>query len=198
LDCSVQCGGNTFKNLGDLITVDDSVLLSMKRGKDGNLEFSLILYDQNNNLLASIEDNEWTSGDHSVFDIEASYRLLVIRKKKGNVGLRINCKQSPMLISGDLWSSGTRLSLTPGSIVAHTADGKRKPFSLQQSVLAKVGLRYDSLSQSLSLTDPSGPSVTFMSGPGDLQIAGVTITDGATYHAYPPPGFLHPSQRRGK
>ena len=195
-ECTIRCGGNLFKNPGALLSVDGQPLLSMRKGEGGNLEVSLVLHDENDNLLAEIHNNEWVSGNYRAFDIEARHLTLVIRQRERKINLRINCKRTPMLVAGDLWWRGSRLSLSPESMVAHPPGGERNRLTLRGTVFAEVGVHYNSHNQSLTVSTHSGLQLTFPAGPGDHQIAGLTIYDGVTDYSSPFPEGMPPELRK--
>src|SRR5262249_32200160 len=60
--CAVEAGRIVLIAQGDLIRVDGEPLLGISRGPQGGLEFSLALYDQDDQLLVRIERNEWVAG----------------------------------------------------------------------------------------------------------------------------------------
>ena len=77
---AVLIATNTFGD-GDFFIVDDESLLSIEI-YEGKLELSMKLYDENDNLLAEIERNEWISGDPLPWDIESRYQWLRIRRRQ--------------------------------------------------------------------------------------------------------------------
>ena len=85
--CTVVIGTNTFDCIGTLIEVDEEELVGAKLDENGVLEFSLKLYDELDNLVFEIKNNEWITGDIIPWDIEASYQSLIIRRKIGEITL---------------------------------------------------------------------------------------------------------------
>jgi hypothetical protein len=53
------------------------------------------LYDRDDNLLALIHENEWLAGDPLPWDLEASFRRLTLRHKRGVVALALDATAEP-------------------------------------------------------------------------------------------------------
>jgi len=111
----VTMGSNQLIGEGDLIVVDGESLLSISIN-EGRLELSMTLYDENNNLVAEIKNNEWITGDNLPWDLESKYQWLRLRRKLRDIELEINAKKHPILVRADMWKNGQNIQLTPKSI----------------------------------------------------------------------------------
>src|SRR4051812_22955434 len=75
---------------GPLVVVDHEPLLAITVGADRTLLVSVALYDNNDRLLASIEENEWIAEEPLPWDLEFGYRTLALRSGKGKIDLEID------------------------------------------------------------------------------------------------------------
>lgn len=112
----VLIGTNQFIGKGDFILVDQESLLSLKINSD-KLELSVKLYNQNDQLLVHIENNEWISGDPMPWDLESSFQWLKIRHKLRDIALEVNAKKFPIIIHADFWRKGQNFKLSPNQIL---------------------------------------------------------------------------------
>jgi hypothetical protein len=113
--CAVIVGANEFIGNRFSISVDNDILFKIEIGQSGTLEISLKLYDQHNNLLATIQKNEWVSGDPFPWDIECSHQKLKIRSRVNRIDLEINAKEQPINIRGNLWKNKVNLQFNTTS-----------------------------------------------------------------------------------
>ena len=111
----IVIGTNQFVGEGDFILVNQESLLSLKVNS-GRLELSVKLYDQNDNLLAHIKDNEWISGNPMPWDLESSFQWLKIRHKLRNIALEVDARRFPIEIRANLWRKGQNFELNPYQI----------------------------------------------------------------------------------
>lgn len=112
----VSLGSIFFVGNGDLIKVDNETLVSVKINEFGTLNLSLILYDNNQNKLVEIKENEWLSVYPFPWDIRSKHQILEIRSKKGDINLLINAKKFPISISGSLWYKNQKIKLSKNNI----------------------------------------------------------------------------------
>lgn len=91
------------------VVVDNETILyvgldnSASFDKSYRLSISLKLYNQNDELLINIRNNEWISGDHILWDIQADHQYLILRRKLGDIAIEINAKKYPVFLRADLW-----------------------------------------------------------------------------------------------
>lgn len=112
----VSAGNNKFVGGGPLIKVDGEELISFQLGVANDLKVSLKLYDEQDDLLVSIQCNEWMSGENKAWDIEFGYQRLRARKKKGSIDLSIDLRKSPVVLRANLWRKGKLISISPEMI----------------------------------------------------------------------------------
>jgi hypothetical protein len=108
---AIRAGTVDFVGPGFKLLVDDKPLLGIARGENGRLSISLELYDSIGNLLLAVGDNEWISGDPLPWDIEFGVRRLKIRRRSGEVVLKLDARHSPATLYGDLWFANQHFSL---------------------------------------------------------------------------------------
>ena len=120
------------------------------------LQVSLRLYNEADELLLHIERNEWVSGDALPWDIEADWQLMVLRQRARQITISIDARSIPMRVKGEFYRSGRRLPLEEKCI---SMDHKR---GVTLSELAFVGMVLE-----LHLNDGGfsfGPSPNVASG----------------------------------
>ena len=119
----VNIGSCQFIGDGGLFLVDDENLLSIEIN-EGRLELSMKLYDQNDNLVAEIERNEWVSGNPLPWDLESKFQWFRIRRKLRDIQLEIDAREYPINIRADMWRNGVNFQLTPNEVVLARAPGR--------------------------------------------------------------------------
>lgn len=77
----VEAGSNVFGRNGPIIVADGEPLLSLRVDEDGQLLTSLVLRDEEDNVIGTVVDNEWTYGDPLPWDIRAEWRRLYVRNE---------------------------------------------------------------------------------------------------------------------
>lgn len=148
--CAADFGSVTVVNEGSFLIVDDVPLLGFDMG-DKNLEISLKLYSQSDELLIEIERNEWVSGDPLPWDIEADWQTLTLRERQRKIALTINGKFIPLRVSGEFWKSGKRIRCNEAGLTIENSS-----VVIFQEI-ALVGLALQVRTENMSVT-PSGNS----------------------------------------
>ena len=116
---------NTIFPSENIITVNGESLLGINISDDGFIGLSLKLYDENDNLVMEIIDNEWISGDFLAWDIEVSYKWIKIRPKKRKIILDIKI-DGIIKIKADLWRRRSNIKLSPEKLEIIGNDGNIK------------------------------------------------------------------------
>jgi len=109
--CAVLAGGVLLVGEGPVIVADGEPLLTLTPGTNGHVGLSASLHDKNDNLVALIEDNEWISGDATVWDMESDHQKLVVRSSVNKVALNLNMKGEPAHLRAKFWRSGYMVDL---------------------------------------------------------------------------------------
>lgn len=113
--CAIGVGTVYMVGEGSCLRIDEEDLLRIDMGEK-NLEISIHLYDENDNLLLFIDHNEWVSGDYLAWDIEANWQELIIRHKSRDIRLSINAKIKPAQIKCKLWKNGQSITITESEL----------------------------------------------------------------------------------
>lgn len=111
----INVGTNQFIGVGDFLIVDKENLLSL-RINEGKLELSIRLYDQNDVLVAEIQNNEWVSGNPLPWDIESSFQWLRIRRKLRDIEFMLDARVNPIDLRADMWRKGQNFQLDSNEI----------------------------------------------------------------------------------
>ena len=137
----IFAGHNTIRKFGDIVTVNDESLLTFNVNKDGVTELSLKLYDENNDIIMEIINNEWISGDYFAWDIEVSYEWMIIRRKKQDIILDIKT-HGVIELRADLWWRGYNLKIGPDAIKGINPHGDM-PLFLTGAMFDNIGFIID-------------------------------------------------------
>jgi len=88
----INIGSNQFVGDGDFLIVDGESLLTVNI-ESRRLQLSMKLYDQKDNLVAEVKNNEWISGDPLPWDLQSKFQWLRIRRKQRDIMLEIDARQ---------------------------------------------------------------------------------------------------------
>ncbi|MFG3380886.1 hypothetical protein [Streptomyces sp. NPDC047999] len=109
--CAVLAGGVLLVGEGPVIIADGEPLLTLSPDEGGHVRISATLRDEYGSLIALIEDNEWLSGDSTVWDMESDHQKLVIRSAANHVALNLNMKGEPAHLRAKFWHAGYMVDL---------------------------------------------------------------------------------------
>ncbi len=108
---AVEVGSNQLVGAGFKFVVDQIPLLELKKNIEHHLLLSMDLYDPEDNLLISITDNEWISGDPLPWDFEYNFNWLRLRRKDRVVSIEIDARKEPLSLLGDLYLKKQNFSI---------------------------------------------------------------------------------------
>jgi hypothetical protein len=158
--CAADLASVTIVGEGPFIRIDGENILSFHIG-EGNLEISLRLFSETDDLLLDIDRNEWIAGDPLPWDIEADWQKLMLRERVRQISVSLNAKPVPLELKGELWRGGKRVSLDAGGI---SIDGAIRKSGT--GGLALVGMVLDIDTGKVSLApSPQNPHVMFVTWP---------------------------------
>ena len=145
---AIAAGSNQFVGEGAFLVVDQEELISLNLGVSGALELSVELYDRKDQLLALIERNEWISGDPLPWDLESGFQWIKLRWKLGDVVLKIDARNFPIEIRGDLWRKGQKFQISRDWI---RFNGVLQNIKLSDLCLVALRLVVDTASKSFQI-----------------------------------------------
>jgi hypothetical protein len=108
--CAADLGSVTVVGEGCFIRIDNDEILSFYMGPK-NLEISLKLYSEANELLVQIDKNDWISGDPTPWEIEADWQTLILREKARKISIALDAKKVPLKIRGEFWHSKKKVTI---------------------------------------------------------------------------------------
>jgi hypothetical protein len=114
---AIEIATNFFVGAGFKFLVNDEPLLQIRANQDGRLLISLDLYDEDNNQLLSVIDNEWIMGDPLPWDFEFSENFLRLRLKERDIRIVLDARSIPFKISGTFWRHGQNFAINAEQLV---------------------------------------------------------------------------------
>jgi hypothetical protein len=116
--CAADLSTITVVGEGPFIRINGNDILSLYMGPK-NLELSLKVYSEANDLLVEIDRNEWVSGDPMPWDIEADWQKLVLREKARKISISLDAKKIPLQLTGEFWHSNKKVTINKDGILVH-------------------------------------------------------------------------------
>lgn len=147
----IALGGNYFLTNGALIRVEGEPLIATTY-EDGILLLSVNLYDQEDNLVSVLEENEWVANASLPWDIQAGYKKLKIRQADRKILISIDASSPHVSINGELWRKGERIELKKDGI---RIDGVIQNFQMIGCDFYGCSINIDKASKLISI----GPSI---------------------------------------
>ena len=117
---TVTIGNSKFRCNGPLIVVDGEPIIVTTHDLDGNVLLTLSLYDEDNNLLIKIVENEWIVRPSDTWDLESSPRKIVLRQQSKNISLEICLIDNDLKLIGKFWKNGHLVKTKAEGIVVGT------------------------------------------------------------------------------
>jgi uncharacterized CHY-type Zn-finger protein len=147
--CNIVIGTNTFDCIGKVIVIDGEEIIGARLDENGNLEFSLKLYDESDNLVFNIQNNEWITGDIIPWDIKSGYQNLIIQKKNSEIILEIDTKVNPIKIRANLWKNHVNIKIDENQL--WSSGGPVQYITLKECSFQNTYLKFDTVSNILSI-----------------------------------------------
>lgn len=113
--CAADFGSVTVVGDGTFLRIGGEDIIGFNLG-EGNLEISLRLYSESDELLLRIDRNEWVSGDSLPWDIEADWQTLTLRERARSITVSLNAKFKPLRVSGAFYRLGKRVTISDNGI----------------------------------------------------------------------------------
>jgi hypothetical protein len=134
-------GGVLFVGNGSSIRVDGHTLLKIEAGEQGRMLLSAHLETKEGEILAIIDNNDWVSGDPSVWDMTASYGRIKIWSASRKLGFELQAgKKEPAVLTAELWKNGQQIRINKAGVHIPDPDGGSNRFL---GLVACVGLNID-------------------------------------------------------
>jgi hypothetical protein len=138
---SVRFGNVVFYGEGDKIRLDYDKIISISKGNYDEILLTIRIYDKNRNLIMGIENNEWKTGDATLWDIEHKYQYLRIREAKRKILFEVDASVSPISIKGHFWLEDYEILLNADSKMGRHFRIKKgnRPFAYMQNSAIRNG-----------------------------------------------------------
>lgn len=99
-----------------IIIIDNTPILGVQFDEAGRALISLNLFDENDNLIAQIINNNWAAGSRSSWDFVCKPGYMKIKNKPNNILLEFDLKDDVLSFRGTLWKSGLNVWVKPRKI----------------------------------------------------------------------------------
>lgn len=156
----VDAGRVQFIGTECLVRIDRRELFKLEVDSQGRVLISVELLDKQNRLLVRIDQNQWQSGDCSLWDIKADFQRLVVREKGGEVSLEVDTTHGYVRFRGCLWHNGALVRITPSGIrhgKLMVNDSLQKGGHVSNMGLVCMTIAVDTKQQMTALV-PTGPN----------------------------------------
>jgi len=110
-DIIVSLAGNWYINTPDILRIDEFDIISIHK-EDIYPAFYVNFFDEYDNWIAIIYDNEWFIDTRDIWDIEYKPRHLIIRCKPRKISLEVEIKENIIFMRGDLYFNGFKIEMT--------------------------------------------------------------------------------------
>ncbi|MBB4198510.1 hypothetical protein GGD83_002311 [Rhodoblastus sphagnicola] len=158
--CAADLGGIIVVNEGPFLVMDGENVVSLNN-IDNSLHISLRLYDESDNLILEIENNEWVSGDPLPWDIEARWQYLRIRDNSRKVSVCLNAKAQPLEFQGVFYKGGHVANISKDKISLRSNSDPPIRVSMQNFALVGLALEIKQDQVSLPATPYGGAIVSW-------------------------------------
>jgi hypothetical protein len=149
---AVAMGSNLFVGAGFKFVVDGEPLLELRRDPAGRLLLSICLRDAEDNLLLSIVENDWITGEHFPWDLEYGFNIVRLRCAERKIALTVNARATTVDVRGELWRKRQQLSVSGSQL---KFDGVRRNLAFMGIAFVGMSLTVDTQKGTLD-TRPYG------------------------------------------
>lgn len=106
----LKLGTNQFQNTPVIIKAFNQNILYFNIDEDGDALLNAVFYDNQNNLIAKIVDNEWIAYiDENLWDIEYKPGHLIIKNDKNSILLEFKVENFIILINASMNINGFKI-----------------------------------------------------------------------------------------
>jgi hypothetical protein len=155
---AVEAGSVQFVGPGMKIAVDETTLIRVD-DVEGQLALTLDVFDEEDDLLIAIDQNEWISGDPLPWDCEFGYRWLRMRQEHRDIALTLDARSSPVRLTGHLWRRRQRFDIGNAGILVN---GVVQGAGISDLCLVALTLRINTAEPGLQIAPDAE------SGPGQI------------------------------
>ena len=120
--CAITCGSCIFFGESIPFSIDNIPLLKIGIN-EGRLVIFLSLFDEEDRSLLEIINNDWISGDSTVWDLWSSYQKIKIKTKLGDIRLDIDASVIPVRLKAKLNKHKKMIEISPSKITSVGGNG---------------------------------------------------------------------------
>lgn len=157
VDFVVSSGGVDFVGGQSILLVDGESLLALGSSQSGSLLLSATLYNNQDQVVAQIIDNEWISSNSDIWDLEAGFQYMVIRNGIRDLALTVDARCDPIQIHAKLWRKGCQIVMSNQGV--QLAGPMHRIVSFKDLCLVDLAINIDTVSWNVSIS-PMSPEGT--------------------------------------
>jgi len=114
-DIIVSLASNLYINIPNILRIDEFDIISINK-EDTYPTFYVNFFDEFDNWIAIIYDNEWFVDTRDIWDIEYKPKHLIIRCKPRKISLEVEIKENIIFMRGDLYFNGFKIEMTKNDL----------------------------------------------------------------------------------
>ena len=117
-DLSIALGGSLFRNCRPLLTIENQVVFHAEFDPARRAHLWATLFDEDNQLIAVIDDNRWIANVELVWDLNAKPGYMKLRQAHRKILLEVDLRRGFLSAKGVFWHHGMQFRVKPSCIQA--------------------------------------------------------------------------------
>ena len=116
-DLTVNLAKTRFINTSRILSVDDFDLITIKKEMNLYLVLDINFFDAQNNLIAVVSENSWTTEKRQVWNIDYNPRHLKIQNQMRGILFEAKIESDEIFITADMYYNGFPVNISKEQIL---------------------------------------------------------------------------------
>ncbi|MDQ3838506.1 MAG: hypothetical protein M3297_04470 [Thermoproteota archaeon] len=116
-ELTVNLAKTRFINTPRLLVVDDFDLIMIRKGDASYLLLDVNFFDAQNNLIAVISENSWTTDKRQIWDIDYESRYLRIQNSSKSISFEAKVESDEIFITANMYYNGAPVNISKEQIL---------------------------------------------------------------------------------
>jgi hypothetical protein len=114
----IKLASNFFMAKSPFIEIDGEEMLSLIVSDEGAIALSCKIYDQNDDLILELKENEWITGIDTPWDVQYKFNYIKVRSKPRHILLEIDARsdEEPVKMRANMYRHGAFIEMSPSKI----------------------------------------------------------------------------------